>query len=298
MHDGVHRHDRRRHQGEQARPLAVTGDLVNLALDGEIEMARLWLETLGSAAMTCRSFPAITMPMCRAPSTRSAGPGRAWMTGDGARRTGRPQRFSLSARARQRRADRRLDRARHRPVHGQRLLSRRIRPKRLGTILDATARRGLFRVVMIHHPPVRDAVSQYKRLFGIAQFPQDRSPARRRACPAWPFAHAVAFLDRRRRGHQIPVVGVAAAGQALGGLRPPAQYNLLDIGGEKGNWRIAADAARADRDWQCRLPTCRRWSLARMPKHPAQWLEADLHRHDDDPRTARPTRPARPERRR
>src|SRR5690606_17956973 len=28
--------------------LAVTGDLVNLALDGEIELAKLWLETLGS----------------------------------------------------------------------------------------------------------------------------------------------------------------------------------------------------------------------------------------------------------
>ena len=26
----------------------MTGDLVNLALDGEIEMARLWLETLGA----------------------------------------------------------------------------------------------------------------------------------------------------------------------------------------------------------------------------------------------------------
>jgi 3',5'-cyclic AMP phosphodiesterase CpdA len=28
--------------------IAVTGDLVNLALDGEIEMARQWLETLGA----------------------------------------------------------------------------------------------------------------------------------------------------------------------------------------------------------------------------------------------------------
>ena len=28
--------------------IAVTGDLVNLALDGEVEMARLWLEALGS----------------------------------------------------------------------------------------------------------------------------------------------------------------------------------------------------------------------------------------------------------
>jgi hypothetical protein len=37
-----------------------------------------------------------------------------------------------------RRADRRLDRARHGPVHGQRLLSGG-QAERLGTILDATA---------------------------------------------------------------------------------------------------------------------------------------------------------------
>jgi hypothetical protein len=34
------------------------------------------------------------------------------------------------------------------------------------------------------------------------------------------------------------VVGVAAAGQAPGGRRPAAQYNLLEIDGEIGNWRL------------------------------------------------------------
>ncbi|MEP6565055.1 MAG: metallophosphoesterase, partial [Mesorhizobium sp.] len=32
---------------------------------------------------------------------------------------------------------------------------------------------------------------------------------------------------------------VAAAGQSPGGKHPAAQYNLLDIDGEKGNWRIS-----------------------------------------------------------
>ena len=41
---------------------------------------------------------------------------------------------------------------------------------RLGKILARRARQGLFRVIMIHHPPVRGAVSQQKRLFGIARF--------------------------------------------------------------------------------------------------------------------------------
>ena len=42
--------------------------------------------------------------------------------------------------------------------------------RRLGAVLDAAGKRGLFRVVMIHHPPVRNAVPQHKRLFGIGSF--------------------------------------------------------------------------------------------------------------------------------
>jgi hypothetical protein len=36
----------------------------------------------------------------------------------------------------------------------------------------------------------------------------------------------------------VPVVGVAAAGQAPGGRKPAAQYNLLDISGEPGAWSV------------------------------------------------------------
>jgi hypothetical protein len=32
---------------------------------------------------------------------------------------------------------------------------------------------------------------------------------------------------------------VAAAGQAPGGSHPAAQYNLIEIGGEAGNWQIS-----------------------------------------------------------
>ena len=35
------------------------------------------------------------------------------------------------------------------------------------------------------------------------------------------------------------MVGVAAAGQAPGGERPAGQFNLLEIDGEQGQWRIA-----------------------------------------------------------
>ena len=48
LHRGHAGRHRRRHQAAtQPDHLAVTGDLVNLALDAELELARLWLETLG-----------------------------------------------------------------------------------------------------------------------------------------------------------------------------------------------------------------------------------------------------------
>ncbi len=37
---------------------------------------------------------------------------------------------------------------------------------------------------------------------------------------------------------QVPVVGVAAAGQAPGGSMPAAQYNLLEIDGGPGDWYL------------------------------------------------------------
>ena len=55
--------------------LAVTGDLVNLALDAEIEMARYWLETLGSPH-DVSVVPGNHDAYVPGPSTRSAGHGR------------------------------------------------------------------------------------------------------------------------------------------------------------------------------------------------------------------------------
>ncbi|TJX17000.1 MAG: metallophosphoesterase, partial [Mesorhizobium sp.] len=69
-------------KASQPDHLAVTGDLVNLALDGEIEMARHWLETLGSPDDVSvvpgnhdAYVPGAFDKVCRSWA--------AWMTGDG-----------------------------------------------------------------------------------------------------------------------------------------------------------------------------------------------------------------------
>jgi 3',5'-cyclic AMP phosphodiesterase CpdA len=89
---------------------------------------------------------------------------------------------------------------------------------------------------MIHHPPVRGAVAQHKRLLGIGRF---QKVVRNHGAELVLHGHSheptLYWIGRRTK---VPVVGVAAAGQAPGGRRPAAQYNLIDIDGDKAGWRI------------------------------------------------------------
>lgn len=216
--------------------VAVTGDLVNLALDEEIEVARLWLQTLGdpSDVSVVPGNHDAYVPGAFGKACRSWGP---WMSGDGqtvpvARTTFPYLRVrgnvaligctSASATA---------------PfmAHGY---FREGQGERLGRILQETARRGLFRIVMIHHPPVRNAVAQHKRLFGITRFQH---------LVRWHGAelvlHGHSHLPSLHwiegpEGCNVPVVGVAAAGHATGGSKPAAQYNLIEIDGKVERWTI------------------------------------------------------------
>jgi len=215
--------------------LAVTGDLVNLALDGEIEMARHWLETLGSphdVSVVPGNHDAY-VPGAFDKSCRSWA---AWMTGDDVNTPVDRHSFPY-LRVRDNIALIGVSTARATAPFMANGFFREGQAQRLGRMLDATAERGLFRVIMIHHPPVRGAVSQYKRLFGIALF---QKIVRRHGAELILHGHShdpsLFFIGGR--GTKIPVVGVAAAGQGPGDRHPAAQYNLIDIGGDKGNWQV------------------------------------------------------------
>ncbi len=213
----------------------VTGDLVNLALDGEIEMARHWLETLGPPEDVSvvpgnhdAYVPGALDKACRAWA--------AWMTGDGVNSPVDRNSFPY-LRVRGKVALIGVSTARATAPFMANGFFMEGQAKRLGRMLDATAGRGLFRVVMIHHPPLRGAVPQHKRLFGIDRFAK---LMRRHGAELILHGHShlptLSLMDGRDA--TIPVVGVAAAGQAPGGKHPAAQYNLLGIDGEPANWRI------------------------------------------------------------
>lgn len=215
--------------------IAVTGDLVNLALDGEIEMARHWLETLGPPEDVSvvpgnhdAYVPGALDKACRAWA--------AWMTGDGVNSPVDRNSFPY-LRVRGKVALIGVSTARATAPFMANGFFMEGQAKRLGRMLDTTAGRGLFRVVMIHHPPLRGAVPQHKRLFGIDRFAK---LMRRHGAELILHGHShlptLSFMDGRDA--KVPVVGVAAAGQAPGGKHPAAQYNLLGIDGEPGNWRV------------------------------------------------------------
>ena len=215
--------------------VAVTGDLVNLALDSEIEMARLWLECLGSpegVSVVPGNHDAY-VPGAFHKACRSWG---AWMSGDGVNSPVTRDAFPY-LRVRGPVALIGVSTARATAPFMANGFFREGQAARLEKILEETGRRGLCRVIMIHHPPVRGAVSQNKRLFGISRF--QKAVLRHgvelvlHGHSHMPSLNFIVGSDTK-----IPVVGVAAAGQAPGGVRPAAQYNLIDIDGEMDSWRI------------------------------------------------------------
>jgi 3',5'-cyclic AMP phosphodiesterase CpdA len=215
--------------------IAVTGDLVNLALDREIELAKHWLETLGAPADVSvvpgnhdAYVPGALDKVCRA-----WGP---WMGDDTAK--GPVDRHSFPyLRVRGKVALIGTTSARATGPFMANGFFREDQSHRLGAILDATGKRGLFRVIMIHHPPVRNAVPQHKRLFGIGNF---QKIVGRHGAELVLHGHShlasLHFIDGKK--NKVPVVGVAAAGQAPGSSNPAAQYNMFDIDGEPGHWSV------------------------------------------------------------
>nr|WP_156408876.1 metallophosphoesterase [Rhizobium sp. Root708] len=107
-------------------------------------------------------------------------------------------------------------------------------------MLRAAGEAGLFRVVMIHHPPIRGATSFHKRMIGIRRFAAMISTG-----GAELVLHGHTHLNTlhwlRGQTGPVPVVGIASASQGPGGIKPAAAYNLFSIDGSPGAWKLKAE---------------------------------------------------------
>lgn len=220
---------------EQPDHVAVTGDLVNLALDAEIEVARQWLDALGTHDHVSvvpgnhdAYVPGALDKVCNAWGD--------WMKSDGTNRPVDRHSFPF-IRQRGRMAIIGVSSARASAPFMASGYFRERQAGPLAAMLDRAGKEGLFRVVMIHHPPVRGATASHKRLFGISRF---QRIIRRYGAELVLHGHTHLPTTHWIAGPQdrVPVVGVAAAGQAMGSAKPPAQYNLFDVEEDAGRWKI------------------------------------------------------------
>jgi 3',5'-cyclic AMP phosphodiesterase CpdA len=113
-------------------------------------------------------------------------------------------------------------------------------------LLAETGREGLCRIVLIHHPPLLDQ-SRFKHLTDAAAF---QAMIRRAGCEAILHGHNHRSEIARIAGPQgpVPVLGVTSASAAPGSKYGRARYHLIRIERESEGWRLKLEirALKAD----------------------------------------------------
>lgn len=107
-------------------------------------------------------------------------------------------------------------------------------------LLRHAGEEGLFRVVMIHHPPIRGAAPSHKRMIGIRRFAAALSLGGAELV-LHGHTHLNTVYPLKTHHGDVPVVGIASASQGPGGHKPPAAYNLFSLSGEPGAWNLMCE---------------------------------------------------------
>jgi 3',5'-cyclic AMP phosphodiesterase CpdA len=224
--------------------IAVTGDLVNIALPGEFPPARAFLESLGSA-QDVTLVPGNHDAYVRSAARHHEQHWGDYMRGDDD--VARNSAFPL-VRRRGQLALIGLSTAVPSPpfMATGRLGSAQL--ARFSAALDSCA--GLFRVVLIHHPPVSKPSRRFKRLVDGVDL---RMALARHGAELVIHGHdheraRIELEGRGGKGHSIPVIGVPSASEAPPGKHDPAGYNLYWIEGTSGAWRCEMVSRGLSRD--------------------------------------------------
>lgn len=208
--------------------IAVTGDIANIALAAEFRQGRDWLESLGSArdVSLVPGNHDIYVGEAAAFAARQWGP---YMRGDEGiggfpyvRRRGNVVLVGLSTGV---------------PT-APFLATGWLGAKQLAELaatLNHLSTEGLFRAVLIHHPPVTEA-AQHKRLLDAHVLKRViGAHGADLLLHGHDHLHMINWLEGPN-GTRIPAVGVPSA-SASPGDKDAAAYNLYRIGGEPGAWQ-------------------------------------------------------------
>lgn len=213
--------------------IAVTGDLVNLALNLEIDIAHQWLERLGNAD-DVSVVPGNHDAYVPGALDRSCRKWEPWMRGDNIDNHGKRPEFPYM-RVRGPVAMIGVSSARATAPFMASGDFRSAQAKRLAIQLDEAGARGLFRVVMIHHPPIHGATPTHKRLYGIRRF-QKIIHAHGAELVLHGHTHLATHYEIAGPNGAVPVICVPSASQNFGGHKPPARYNMFHIYKRDDGW--------------------------------------------------------------
>lgn len=224
--------------------IAVTGDLVNIALPDEFAQAHAFLQTIGPPDRVT-VVPGNHDAYVALPWSKSAGLWDAYMTGkhcddSGAERPPRDVRDFPFVRR----------------VGGLALIgvstALPTRPfsaagelgadqmRRLDTILEQLGEAGAFRIILIHHPPFGGGAYKRKSLRDAAALAEI---IRKRGCELMLHGHTHMSQLGRMNGPStsVPVIGVPSASAVLTDHRDPSRYHLYRLSrGERddGAWTL------------------------------------------------------------
>jgi 3',5'-cyclic AMP phosphodiesterase CpdA len=220
--------------------IAMTGDLVNLSLDDEYRRARAWLDALGPP------HDVTVVPGNHDVYVRAVVPSPAAYWGDYMRGDDGREGFPFV----RRRSDVALIALSTAIPTGPFMATGRLGERQLAELADTLDKtRGLFRIVMIHHPPLSPAKRYLRRLTDAAGL---RRVLAEHGAELLVHGHdhrrALVWLDGPD-GSKIPAAGVpSVSARAPHGDEDGAGYTIFRIDGGKGAWRCEMIARQRGED--------------------------------------------------
>jgi 3',5'-cyclic AMP phosphodiesterase CpdA len=229
----------------QQRPdhIAVTGDLVNIALGGEFVQARDFLKTLG-AGDHVTVVPGNHDAYVATPWSKSTGLWSEYMTGHHAgdgeieRATRNEKDFPFVRRL----GEVALIGVSTAVPTAPFIAAGELGPQqlaRLGEMLDALGRDGLFRVVLIHHPPFAGGAYKRKSLRDAGAFAAVVA-AHGAELVLHGHMHVSSLGRLKSPAGPVPVFGVPSASAAAKNHKDPSRYHLYRVARDpRGAWRLS-----------------------------------------------------------
>lgn len=214
---------------------AITGDLINLGLNQEIQIAKSWLETLGSPqdnTVILGNHDAYV----RGARDKAMASWQDWICGDNKIPVVNESDYPVI----RRRGEISIICCNSARASAPFLATGYFKEKQAATlknILLQERENGQCCVILIHHPPGIKATSRPKRLIGANRF---REAIKEAGADLILHGHThldtLSYIDGPDKS--VPVVCVPAAYQWAGHHKPPSGLNILNILRSKENWQI------------------------------------------------------------